>query len=126
MASSSAARSVTPAGPKVRAYLASLPPDARKRLKEIRSIIRAIAPKATEVFSYGIPGFRLNDKPLVWYAAFKNHISLYPMSAALRRTHARELEGLKMSTGTIQFPLSERLPSGLVKRLIKGRMAELR
>lgn len=109
-----------------REYFASLPALARKRLKEIRDVVRTIAPDADEVFSYGIPGFTLNDKPLVWYAAFKSHTSLYPMTAAVRRAHAAALKGYKMSTGTVQFPLDTPLPIGLVKRLVRARLAELK
>jgi len=109
-----------------RAYLASLPAPVRKRLKDIRDIVRAIAPDAVEVFSYGIPGFKLDGKPLVWYAAFKHHTSLYPMTASIRRAHAAALKDYKMSTGTVQFPLDTPLPLALIKRLVKARLAELR
>ena len=109
-----------------REYFASLPAAARTRMKDIRDMVRAIAPDAVEVFSYGIPGFKLNGKPLVWYAAFAHHTSLYPMTASIRKAHATALTGYKMSTGTVQFPLSEPLPTALVKRLIKARLAELR
>ena len=114
------------AGSQVKAYLAKQPPDPRGRLRKIRETVRAIAPGGTEVFSYGIPGFKLDGKPLVWYAGFKHHVSLFPMTAAIRRAYAAELEGYKMSTGTIQFPLDEPTPMSLVKKLVKARLAELR
>jgi len=110
---------------KRRAYFASLPPAVRTRMKSIRDLVRAIAPEATEVFSYGIPGFKLDGKPLVWYAAFTHHTSIYPMTASIRKAHAAALKGYKMSTGTVQFPLGEPLPTALVKRLVKARLAEL-
>jgi uncharacterized protein YdhG (YjbR/CyaY superfamily) len=112
------------AGAQVREYLAALPAESRKRMKQVRAIVRSLAPRATEVFSYGIPGFRLEDRALVWYAAFKNHISLYPMTEPIRRAHAAELKGYKTAKGTVQFPLDEPLPLPLVKRLVQGRAAQ--
>lgn len=93
---------------------------------EIRRIVRSVAPDATESFSYRMPGFRLDNRVFLYYAAFAAHCSIYPMGAKIRRAHAAALKGYKTSTGTIQFPLDRSLPATLVRRLVKARMAEVR
>jgi uncharacterized protein YdhG (YjbR/CyaY superfamily) len=123
--SSSSSKSADPRS-QIRRYLASLPPDARRRLTQMRAVIRAAAPTAVEGFSYRIPNFRLGDRPLVWYAAWKNHTSLYPITDAIKRAHAARLEGYGVSKGTVRFPLDRPLPVTLVKQLVKARITELR
>ena len=111
---------------RINAYFAALPAPTRKALKQVRAAIRAAAPGAVEGFSYGIPAFRFDGKALVWCAAWKNHLSIYPMTATMKRVHARELERYEVSKGTIRFPLDEPIPSGLIKKLVKSRVKELR
>ena len=122
---SSSTQKRSSAGTEVRRYMASQSAKHRTALRAIRSAIRATAPKAVEHFSYGIPGFRLDGRPLVWYAAFKQHISLYPVTASIRRPFAEDIKGYETSTGTIRFPLDEPMPVALIKKIVKARVREV-
>jgi uncharacterized protein YdhG (YjbR/CyaY superfamily) len=113
------------AAAEVRRYTAAQSAKPRAALRTIRAAIRAAAPKAVEHFSYGIPGFRLDGRPLVWYAAFKQHVSLYPVTAAIRRPLAADIKGYETSTGTIRFPLDEPMPVALIKKIVKARAREV-
>lgn len=92
----------------------------------MRRVIREVAPKATEAISYGIVGFKLDGRVLVYCAGWKNHTSFYPLTPAVRREHGAALADYATSKGTVQFPLAEPLPIGLLKRLVRTRVAEVR
>src|SRR5215813_11629626 len=105
-------------------YLAKVPQPARTTLQKIRAAIRAAAPrKATEAISYGIPAFNYHGL-LVAYAAFKNHCSFFPASGELLKEFADELRDYPCSKGTIRFALDKPLPSALVKKIVKARVAK--
>src|ERR1035441_6828269 len=108
----------------VEAFLARVPEPARMTLEKMRTMIRAAAPKeATEAISYRIPSFQYKGT-LVWYAAFKNHCSFFPMDVSLAGEFADELKGCKTSKGTIQFPADKPLSKELVTKIVKARVAQ--
>ena len=106
-------------------YLAGVPDDARAALEKLRKTIRAAAGReAVEGFSYGIPAFKLHGRPLVAYAALKRHCSFFPMSPAVIEAHTKELSSYETAKGTIRFTADKPLPSALVRKLVKARIAE--
>lgn len=123
---SSRGKTPPPSSKGVDAYLASVPADARAALQRLRKAISAAAPGAEESFSYGLPAFRLDGRPLVCYGASKNHCSFYPMSPAVIRAHAGDLKRYDTSKGTIRFAPETPLPPTLVRKLVTARIAELR
>jgi uncharacterized protein YdhG (YjbR/CyaY superfamily) len=105
-------------------YFAKIEGPAHEMLSKMRSAIRSVVPvNATEVISYGIPAFR-EKKVLVWYAAFSNHCSLFPGGTVLNEMK-NELNGFVISKGTIQFPIGKPLPTTLIKKIVKKRLAQM-
>jgi len=105
------------------AYLDALSDDDRAALEELRSVIREVAPEATERVSYGIPIFRL-QRDLVGMSASKNHCSLHSMSTTLMGAMAAELEGFAVSGATVHFAPEKPLPRELVEKIVRERMRE--
>jgi uncharacterized protein YdhG (YjbR/CyaY superfamily) len=103
-------------------YIASFPEDVREKLEKLRKVIKASAPRAEEAIAYGIPTFRLHGN-LVHFAAFKDHLSLFPGSSPIP-VFKKELAPYKQSKGTIQFPLDRPVPFGLVKKIVRFRVRE--
>ncbi len=108
----------------VEAYLKSVPEPAHTALQKLRETIRAAAPDAIEVISYQMPGFRQDGRGLVTYAAFKKHMSFFPMSHTVVAAHAAALAPYLASKGTVQFTVEKPLPAALVKMIVKARLAE--
>lgn len=103
-------------------YIAEFPPETRKVLEELRALIRATAPGATEKISYAIPTFYLNGN-LVHFAAFEKHIGFYPTPDGIA-AFREELKPYKSAKGSVQFPLGEPLPTDLIRRMVEFRVAE--
>ena len=111
-------------GPKtVDEYMARVPPKFRTALQRLRKTIKAAAPDAEEVISYQMPAFR-QDGMLVYYAAFKDHCSLFVASDQVRRQFAAELKPFETGKGTLRFTPERPLPADLVTRIVKARVAE--
>lgn len=110
----------------VRTYYASLPVSTRRRVRELRDVIVGVAPDAEETISYRIPAFKLDGRILIYCAGWKEHTSLYPLTAGMKAACARDLERFETSKGTVKFPADKPLPVAVIKRLVKARVAELR
>lgn len=106
-------------------YIASKPNPARAVLKVVRSTIRKAVPEAEETISYQIPMYKLNGGPVLYFAGWKEHYSLYPLGEALAEKFKKELARYEMSKGTIRFPLSEPVPVKLIERIAKFRAKQL-
>ena len=104
-------------------YISWFPEETQKLLKQIRTAIQQSAPKAEEVISYGMPGYKINGM-LVWFAGFKNHIGFYPKGSSAINGFEKDLAKYKTSKGAIQFPMDKPLPIALIKKMIKFRLAQ--
>ncbi len=104
-------------------YHAQFPQEIREVLQRLRQTIKQAAPLSREEISYGMPAFK-QGKVLVYYAAYKAHIGFYPTPGPIV-AFKTELESYKTSKGAIQFPLSEKLPFSLIRKIVKYRLAEV-
>jgi uncharacterized protein YdhG (YjbR/CyaY superfamily) len=105
-------------------YLAALSDDKRAALEKLRTTIRAVAPQAEECISYQLAAFRLNGRPLVAFGATANHCAFYSMSSSTVEVYKHELKDYDTSKGTIRFQADKPLSVGLVRKLVKARIAE--
>lgn len=104
-------------------YIITFPKEKQQLLDQLRATIRQAAPDAVESISYGMPTFKLMGRPLVYFAAYKNHIGFYATPTG-HAAFAKELSKYKQGKGSVQFPYSEPLPLDLVKRITAFRVKE--
>lgn len=103
-------------------YISLFPKDVQAILESLRQTIRKAAPKAEEAISYQMPTFKLNGN-LVHFAAYKNHVGFYPTPSGIE-AFKKELSKYKNSKGAVQFPIDEKLPLGLITKIVKFRVKE--
>ena len=103
-------------------YISNCHPDVQERLRQLRAVIKATAPEATEKISWKMPTFVLYGN-LVFFAAFKKHIGFYPLPSGIE-AFKDELSVYKSSKGSVQFPLNKPLPFELISRMVRARVDE--
>ena len=102
-------------------HIALAPKEMQGKLKELRATIKAAAPRAQERISYGMPYYEYKGR-LVYFSLWKKHIGLYALTAPVLAEHKSELKGYVTTKGTVRFPLDEKLPIALIKRLVKAQV----
>ena len=113
-----------PTAPKnIDEYIAGFPNNVREILEQIRMTIREAAPDAEETISYQIPTFTLKGKYLIYFAAYKKHIGLYPAPRGVEK-FKKELSLYEGGKGTVRFPLDKAIPFRLINRIVKFRVKE--
>lgn len=108
----------------VEKYLTKVPEPDRAELERVRQAVKAACPDAEEVITYAMPGFKYRGKYLIAYAAFKDHLSVFPGAQAIE-TLGEKLKGFTISKGTVQFTLDRPLPDQLITQLVQSRMHDI-
>ena len=106
-------------------YIGSQPAPAQRVLRKVRSAIRRAIPRAEETISYKIPAYKLEGQVIIYFAAWKEHYSIYPAGERLVKAFKKELTRFDLSKGTIRFPLDEPVPLTLITRIAKFRAKEV-
>ncbi|SDE20878.1 Uncharacterized conserved protein YdhG, YjbR/CyaY-like superfamily, DUF1801 family [Mucilaginibacter pineti] len=103
-------------------YITGFPANVQQLLEQLRAIIKAAAPQATEVISYAMPAFKQHTV-LVYFAGYANHIGFYPTSSGIEAFKEEfTARNYKWSKGAVQFPLNQPLPAELITRIVKFRL----
>ena len=105
-------------------YIEKCPNQYQDRLKILTNLIRETIPNSEESISYQLPTFKINNKPVIYFGLFKNHIGFYPFPSGVDE-FKRISKDFKTSTGSIQFPHSKELPLDLIKKIIIFRLKEI-
>lgn len=105
-------------------YFAKLTTPEREALERVRRIVLATAPTATEVITYGMPGFKYQGKYLIAFCQFRDHLSVFPGSGAIAEL-AEQLKDYKQSKGTIQFTLDHPLPDSIIQQMVQSRVTAI-
>jgi uncharacterized protein YdhG (YjbR/CyaY superfamily) len=104
-------------------YIAEFPKEVQNKLKLVRKTILNNAPNAVESMSYGMPAYKLNKKPLVYFGGFTKHIGFYATPTGHEKFES-QLSKYKQGKGSVQFPLSEELPLELIAEIVSFRVNE--
>ncbi len=104
-------------------YIQQFPDNVQEILRNLRKLIKDNAPEAEELFAYGMPAYKTNKKPLVYFAAFKNHIGLYATPSGHNKFQ-NELSKYKQGKGSVQFPFDQPIPYELIEKIVKFRLIE--
>ena len=104
-------------------YIAAQPEAVRPKLEQVRAAIRKAVPEAVEIIGYRMPGYKLCGKPMLYFAGFKGHYSLFAASGTFFKELEDELKGYELGKGTIHFPLTGPVPRKLITRIAKLRAA---
>ncbi len=109
--------------PSVEAYMGEVPEPMRGALERLRSVVQAAAPGATDCIYYAMPAIRVHGRTVVSYAAFRDHLSLFPLGSSVLDALGDEVAPYRTGKGTLQFRLDEPLPEELVTRIVQARLA---
>jgi uncharacterized protein YdhG (YjbR/CyaY superfamily) len=104
-------------------YISTFPPDVQAILSNIRELIKQQAPEVDESLAYGMPAYKTNGRPLVYFAAFEKHIGFYATPSGHTR-FSEELSQYKQGKGSVQFPLNNPIPYELIRRIVEYRVVE--
>lgn len=108
----------------VEQYIRNFPKETQVLLGKVRTTVREAAPEAEESISYGMPAYKINGKPLVYFGGFKSHIGFYATPTG-HSTFANELSRYKQGKGSVQFPLAKPIPFDLIRRIVTFRVKEI-